>query len=225
MTTGRGQLYNEKGDTWPQILKYNYEKYGDNHRAMRYKHYGIWQPYTWKDYYLSVKDLALGLLSLGFEPGDKVLIIGDNAPQWYYAELAAQANRGVSVGLYSELTPAEIKYIAQNAEATFAVVEDQEQVDKFLQIKDDLSLLKKVVFWNYKGLAHYDDPVLMGYRQVLQLGKEYEQENPGLRISAPSFTPQGPLGPHPGERSIPTRRCALALSITCIWTPGMRMII
>jgi long-chain acyl-CoA synthetase len=115
MTTGRGQVYREKGDTWPHILKYNYEKYGENHRAMRYKHYGIWQPYTWKDYYLSVKHLALGLLSLGFEPGDKVLIIGDNAPQWYYAELAAQANQGASVGLYSELTPTEIKYIAQNA--------------------------------------------------------------------------------------------------------------
>jgi long-chain acyl-CoA synthetase len=179
MTTGRGQLYNAKGDTWPQILKYNYEKYGGNHRAMRYKHYGIWQPYTWKDYYLSVKHLALGLLSFGFEPEDKVLIIGDNAPQWYYAELAAQANHGASVGLYAELTPAEIKYIAQNAEAKFAVVEDQEQVDKFLEIKEDLPLLKKVVFWNHKGLAHYNDPILIGYRQVLQLGKEYEQENPG----------------------------------------------
>jgi long-chain acyl-CoA synthetase len=179
MTTRRGQLYSEKGDTWPQILKYNYEKYGDNRRAMRYKHYGIWQPYTWKDYYLSVKYLALGLLSLGFEPGDKLVIIGDNAPQWYYAELAAQANHGASVGLYSELTPTEIKYIAQNAEAKFAVVEDQEQVDKFLQIKDELPLIKKVVFWSYKGLAHYDDPILMGYRQVLQLGREYEKENPG----------------------------------------------
>jgi long-chain acyl-CoA synthetase len=179
MTTGRGQVYREKGDTWPQILKYNYEKYGDNHRAMRYKHYGIWQPYTWKDYYLSVKHLALGLLSLGFEPGDKVLIVGDNAPQWYYAELAAQANHGASVGLYSELMPTEIKYIAQNAEAKFAIVEDQEQVDKFLQIKDDLPMLKKVVFWSYKGLAHYDDPILIGYRQVLQLGKEYEEEHPG----------------------------------------------
>jgi long-chain acyl-CoA synthetase len=146
---------------------------------MRYKHYGIWQPYTWKDYYLSVKHLALGLLSLGFEPGDKVLIIGDNAPQWYYAELAAQANLGASVGLYSELTPKEIKYIAQNAEARFAIVEDQEQVDKFLQIKDDLPLLKKVVFWNYKGLSHYDDPILMGYNQALQLGKEYEEKHPG----------------------------------------------
>jgi long-chain acyl-CoA synthetase len=179
MTSRRKQVFREKGDTWPQILKYNYEKYGDNHRAMRYKHYGIWQPYTWKDYYLSVKHLALGLLSLGFEPGDKVLIIGDNAPQWYYAELAAQANHGASVGLYSELSPTEIKYIAQNAEARFAIVEDQEQVDKFLQIKDDLPLLKKVIYWSYKGLAHYDDPILMGYKQVLQLGKEYEEEHPG----------------------------------------------
>lgn len=174
------QVYREKGDTWPKILKYNYEKYGDKRRAMRYKHYGIWQPYTWKDYYLNVKYLALGLLSLGFEPGDKLLIIGDNAPQWYNAELAAQANHGASVGVYSDLIPPEIKYIAENSEARFAIVEDQEQVDKFLEIKDELPLLKKVIYWSYKGLAHYDDPFLMGYRQVLQLGEKYEEEHPGF---------------------------------------------
>ena len=105
------QVFREKGDTWPKILKYNYETYGDHRKAMRYKHYGIWEPFTWKDYYLSVKYLALGLLSLGFEPGDKMVIIGENAPQWYCAELAAQANHGVSVGLYSDLTPREIRYI------------------------------------------------------------------------------------------------------------------
>jgi len=109
-----------------------------------------------------------------------VLIIGDNAPQWYAAELAAQANHGASVGLYSDLTPAEIKYIAQNSEARFAIVEDQEQVDKFLQIKDELPLLKKVIYWSYKGLADYDDPILMGYKQVQQLGEKYEAEHPGL---------------------------------------------
>ncbi len=174
------QVYREKGDTWPKILKYNHEKYGDKRRAMRYKHYGIWQPYTWKDYYLNVKYLALGLLSLGFEPGDKLLIIGDNAPQWYNAELAAQANHGASVGVYSDLIPPEIKYIAENSEARFAIVEDQEQVDKFLEIKDELPLLKKVIYWSYKGLAHYDDPFLMGYRQVLQLGEKYEEEHPGF---------------------------------------------
>jgi long-chain acyl-CoA synthetase len=174
------QVYIEKGDTWPKILKYNYERYGDNHIAMRHKHHGIWQPYTWKDYYLNVKYLALGLLSLGFKPQDKLLIIGDNAPEWYYAELAAQANHGASVGVYSELLPPEIKYIAENSEARFAVVEDQEQVDKLLLIKDKLPRLKKVIYWNYKGVASYDDPIFMGYREVLELGKRYEKEHSRL---------------------------------------------
>ena len=72
MTTGIGSAPQGQGDTWPKILKYNYETYGDRRKAMRYKHYGIWQPYTWKDYYLNVKYLALGLRSLGFEPEDQV---------------------------------------------------------------------------------------------------------------------------------------------------------
>ncbi len=179
MTGGFEQDYTDNGDTWPKVLKYNYEKYGDHHRAMRHKHYGIWRSYTWKEYYLSVKDLALGMLALGFKPEDKLLIIGDNAPEWYYAELAAHSIHGVAVGLYSDSNPAEIRYISENADVRFAIVEDQEQVDKFLQIKDGLPLLEKVIYWNYKGLAHYDDDFLIGYRQVIQLGKGYEEENPG----------------------------------------------
>ena len=179
MTIRMEQVYRAKGDTWPKILKHNYEKYGDNRRAMRHKHYGVWHPHAWKDYYLNVKHLALGLLAFGFEPGDKVLIIGDNAPQWYYAELAAQANRGVSVGLFSDLLPLEIQYIAENSEARFAVVEGQEQIDKFLQIKDALPRLKKVIYWSYKGLAQYDDDILVGYREALKLGATYEAEHPG----------------------------------------------
>jgi long-chain acyl-CoA synthetase len=180
MTTGTEQLYREKGDTWPKVLKYNYGKYGDTHRAMRHKHHGIWRPYTWKDYYFNVKSLALGLISLGLEPGDKMLIVGDNAPEWYYAALAAQAGHGVSVGAYSDLTPTEMKYIAENSDARFALVQDQEQVDKLLQIKDEIPLLKKVIYWRYKGLAHYDDPLLVGYRDVLELGRKFEKEHPGL---------------------------------------------
>src|SRR4030043_670139 len=179
-TTEMEQAYKEKGDTWPKVLKYNYEKYGDNHKAMRYKRYGIWQPYTWKEYYLNVKYLALGLLSLGFEPGDKVLIIGDNSPQWFYAELAAQASHGASVGMYSDLTPPENRYIANHSEARFAIVEDQEQVDKFLQIKEELPFLRKIIFWRYKGLAHYDHPMLVGYQEVLASGKKYEEGHPGV---------------------------------------------
>jgi long-chain acyl-CoA synthetase len=180
METGKAQLYREKGDTWPKVLTYNCEKYGDTRRAMRHKHYGIWQPYTWKDYYLHVKSLALGLSSLGIEPGDKVLTVGDNAPEWYYSELAAQAVHAVSVGAYSELTPPELKYIAESSEARFAVVQDQEQVDKLLQIKNVLPRLERIIYWNYKGLAHYKDPVLIGFKEVLSLGEEYEKEHPGL---------------------------------------------
>ena len=172
------QLYRAKGDTWPKVLTYNYEKYGDNRRAMRHKHFGIWHPHSWKEYYFNVKHLALGLLALGFEPGDKLLIIGDNAPQWYYAELAAQACHGVSVGLFSDLLPLEIKYIAENSEACFAVVEGQEQVDKILQIKDALPRLKKVIYWSYKGLDAYDDSLLIGYRDTLKLGETYEAKYP-----------------------------------------------
>jgi long-chain acyl-CoA synthetase len=172
--------YREKGDTWPKILKYNCEKYGHQRRAMRQKHYGIWHPHTWKDYYLNVQNLALGLLALGFEPGDRVLIIGDNAPQWYHAQLAAQANRGVSVGLFSDLLPPEIQTVAQTCDAKFAVVEGQEQVDKLLQIRPQLPLLTKVIYWNYKGLDHYKDDILIGQQEVLKLGETYGSEHPGI---------------------------------------------
>ena len=166
-------------DTWPRVLEDNYKRFGESRTAMRHKHNGIWQPYTWRDYYTNVKHLALGLLSLGFEPGDKLLIVGDNAPQWYYAELASHADRGVSVGAYSDLSPDEIRYIARNSEAEFAVVQDQEQVDKLLEIKDDLPLLKRIIYWDYKGLARYDNAILLPYNEAIRLGEKYEQEHPG----------------------------------------------
>jgi long-chain acyl-CoA synthetase len=180
MTKAKEYDQTQRGDTWPRVLAYNYQRYGAKRRAMRHKQLGIWKPYTWKDYYLNVKYLALGFLSLGFKAGDKVLIIGDNAPEWYFAELAAQANQGISVGVFSDLTSSEIHYLATNSEASFAVVQDQEQVDKLLQIVGRLPLLKKIIYWNYKGLAHADDQHLMGYREVLQLGEDFEKEHRGI---------------------------------------------
>ncbi len=180
MIAGTAQWQQDRRDTWPQVLKYNQEKYADHRRAMRHKLRGTWRSFSWQDYYRDVKYLALGLIYLGFETRDKVLIVGNNAPQWYYAELAAQANGGVAVGVHPGLTPSETKHISEESDVRFAIVEDQEQVDKLLEIKDELPLLEKVIYWNYKGLAHYDDPILMGYRQALQLGEQYEKERPGL---------------------------------------------
>lgn len=166
------------GVTWPQVLRYNYRKFGKKHLAMRYKHHGIWYPITWEDYYLQVKYLALGLVSLGFQHDDKLLIIGDYAPQWNYAALAAQANHGLSIGLHPDLTTAEIAASARKTKARFAIAEDQEQVDKFLQIKDKLPSLEKVIFWKHKGLTGYHQPMLASIGQVMEDGQGYEKRHP-----------------------------------------------
>jgi long-chain acyl-CoA synthetase len=168
----------KKLDSWPKVLKYNDQRYGENHKAMRYKHYGIWQTYSWRDYYQSVKYLALGLLALGFKAREKLLIVGDNAPEWYFGELAAQCNRGISVGLYSDLSTDELKYIALNCQAEYALVEDQEQADKIEQIIGQLPKLRKVIYWRYKGLSKQKSGSFIGYRDVLELGREYEKSHP-----------------------------------------------
>jgi len=166
-------------DTWPKLLQHNAIRFGAHGKAMRYKHYGIWQSYSWADYYSNVKYLALGLMSMGFGPGSRLLIVGENSPEWYFAELAAQCNRGISVGLYSDLSAAEIEHIARDSEADFAVVGDQEQVDKLLLILERLPKLKKVVYWRYKGLGNQQDSRFTGLRSVMEAGRRYEAEHPG----------------------------------------------
>ncbi len=167
-------------DTWPKWLVHNSERFGASGKAMRYKHYGIWQSYSWQDYLSRVKYLALGLRSLGFDPGSRLLIVGDNSPEWFFAQMAAQCNRGVSVGLYSDLSAAEVEYVAADSRAAFAMVEDEEQADKILLIRERLPHLKAVIYWRYKGLSRHDDGAFIGLRDVLELGRRYEEEHPGV---------------------------------------------
>ena len=168
----------KEGETIPQIIKSNYEKLGQQ-TAMCMKKFGVWQRYSWKDYYETVKYFSLGLISLGLEQGDVVCIIGDNEPEWFWGEFAAQAAGGIATGVFVDSIPSEVKYIAEHSGAKFAIVNDQEQTDKFLEIKDELPLLRKVIYWDPKGLKHYDDPVLINFAEVVKLGKEYEKEHPG----------------------------------------------
>jgi len=167
-------------DTLPKLLKRNYETWGDTRIAMRHKDLGIWQEYSWKDYYENVKRFALGLKSLGFEPGDKICIIGDNEPEWYWAELACQSLRGIAVGIFVDSLPKEVKYIVDHSEAVFVVVRDQEQTDKIIQIREKVPKVEKVIYWDPKGMWSYEDPFVMSFDQVKKLGEEYEKGNPGF---------------------------------------------
>jgi len=166
-------------DTIPKLIKRNYERW-PGRTAMAMKNFGVWQRYRWHGYYHKVKYFSLGLISLGLEPGDVVCIIGDNEPEWFWSEFATQAARGIVTGIFVDSIPSEVKYTAEQSGAKFAVVNDQEQTDKFLEIKDELPALKKVIYWDPKGLRNYDDPILISFADVLQLGQEYEKSHQQL---------------------------------------------
>ena len=167
-------------ETLPQALRENYKKYGSRVVAMRVKDRGIWQEYTWEDYYLKVKHFCLGLVSLGLNRGDKVSILGENKPEWFWAELAVQSAGGAAVGIFTDCLPSEVKYYAEHSDSTFAVVHDQEQVDKFLEVKSDVPKIKKVIYWDPKGLWTYKDPILLSFDGVIELGKDCEKQHPQL---------------------------------------------
>lgn len=166
-------------NTLPGLLLRNAEKFGDSQVALREKEFGIWQDVTWRGYLSHVKYFALGLKSLGFCDDDSLAIIGDNRPEWVYAELAAQALKGMPLGIYQDSILTEVAYVIDHSDASFVVAEDQEQTDKVLDMKDELPKVRKVIYTDPKGMRAYDDPLLIYFPDVEELGREYEKEHPG----------------------------------------------
>jgi len=132
-----------EGRPLPALLQRNAMRYNDRRVALREKEYGIWQPVTWQRYYDHVRYFALGLKTLGFSKDDKLAIIGDNRPEWLYAELAAQSLGGIPLGIYQDSILTEVAYIINHSEARIVVAEDQEQVDKILEMKKSSPSSKK----------------------------------------------------------------------------------
>jgi long-chain acyl-CoA synthetase len=167
-------------DTIPKLLQNRAFKYGHHQIAMRKKDYGIWNEYTWQDVYEHVKNIAYGLLSLGFEKGDKITMIGDNDPEWFWAEWAAQSLGGAAVGVYIDCIPSEVKYYIEHSDSTFVFARDQEQVDKILEIHGQLPKLKKVIYWDPRGLWFYDTSKAMNIKVLEDLGQGYAKDHPDL---------------------------------------------
>jgi len=167
-------------DTLPKNLLAAYEKYGDSKVAMRQKDLGIWRSYSWEDSYKQVESLCLGLMEIGLERNDKVCIIGDNDPQYFWAQLAIQAAGGVAVGIFTDSSPLEIKYIVDHSDSICVFAKDQEQCDKLLEIKDQLPRVIRVVYWEEKGLWNYQEPWLISFRDLQAAGNKGNLEQPGL---------------------------------------------
>ena len=166
-------------DTLPRLLRSNAARYGADKVALREKEFGVWQTYTWKDYHEHVRCFTLGLVSLGLAKGDTIAIIGDNRPEWLFAELSAQSARAIGIGIYQDAILKEVSYIINLAESKFIVAEDQEQVDKVLDMGDELKTVRRIVYTDPRGMRKYDDPRLIYFPDVEALGRDYECAHPG----------------------------------------------
>jgi long-chain acyl-CoA synthetase len=166
-------------DTFPRLLLRNARTIGDR-VALREKEFGIWQSFTWREYHDHVRDFSLGLVALGLGPGDKLAIIGDNRPEWIWSELAAQAAGAASVGIYQDSNLTEVAFVIDHCDASVIVAEDQEQVDKILDILDKLPKVRHIVYTDPRGLRKYRHPALLPFEAVEEKGRALHAERPGL---------------------------------------------
>ncbi len=165
--------------TLPQILFKQAEKLGTKRIAIREKMFGVWQAYDWQDYIRYMKNLALGLLVLGLSRGENIGIITDNHPEWLFAEMGAQALGAVTVNLFTSSTAKELAAVLNRIQAAYVIAQDQEQVDKLLEMKQDLAHLRKVVYIDPTGMRTYaHHQWLISFRELLDLGADLNADEP-----------------------------------------------
>jgi long-chain acyl-CoA synthetase len=166
-----------KLDTIPKLLLRNAERYGAK-PAFREKEFGIWQTWTWSQARDEIRALALGLKMLGLKRGATIAIIGDNRPHLYWAFTAAQSLGAIPVPVYQDSVADEMAFVLAHAEVSFAVVEDQEQVDKLISIRDKVPSLTKVIYDDKHGLQKYDPANLHALDSVQELGRNELKNDP-----------------------------------------------
>jgi long-chain acyl-CoA synthetase len=166
-------------ETSPAILRDTVQRQGDR-VAMRKKEHGLWHDITWNEYFRLVSYVGTALISLGLEKGDCVSIIGDNCPEWVIIDMAVQCAGGVAVGVYATNAWEQVHYVIENSESKFFFVENEEQLDKWLHFRDTVPHLKKVIVWDLEGLRHFEDPMVMTYDELLELGRKEAEQNPEL---------------------------------------------
>ena len=164
-------------DTFPKLLLHRAEHLGDRH-ASREKDLGIWQSWTWSEVRHNVETFACGLAEHGFRRGDKLAIIGDNRPRLYWAICAAQCLGGIPVPMYQDAVAAELQFVLAHVGARFALAEDQEQVDKLLDIKAQCPQLEAIIFDDARGMRHYDRVFLHAYEELQKVGERLCVANP-----------------------------------------------
>ena len=147
--------------------------------AMRKKRFGIWQEYRWDKVYQYVRDFSLGLRALGLREDETVAIIGDNEPEIYWAQVATHSARARTICIFSDASTQEIAYVLMKSEAVFLIAHDQEQVDKALALTEQFPQLRRIIYWEERGLWQYQEEILLTYAEVQAIGARIASDNPG----------------------------------------------
>lgn len=173
--------------TLPSLLLERAEAHGDR-VALRKKAYGIWHDISWRSYADHVRRVALSLRALGHERGECVAIISENRPEWLYVDLGTQAAGGITAAVYTTNAAEQVAYIVGHSRARIFFVENEEQLDKALETRGELPRLERIVVLDMEGLRDFEDPMVMGFEEFLELGGDGEGFEEGVRMGRPQDT-------------------------------------
>lgn len=209
--------------TFVKLLKANAERFGDTKAAVRTKSHGIWQATSWQQYYEQVKHFSLGIAALGLGKGDVAAVIGNNRATSMYAVVGVQAAGAAAICLHQDATSAEVAELLNRFSVKYVIAEDQEQVDKILDVRAELPALAGIIYCNPRGMRRYREEILHPFAELLETGSTADREHPGAfeqRIATGSgddlamiCTTSGTTGPPRGAMLTYRNMCSMAQSL------------
>jgi len=183
-----GRIEVEGCDTIPKLF-WHQVKARDQRTAFREKHLGIWRATSWRDYGERSRAVGMGLVKFGLQRGDVISILAETVPEWLYADMGTMGAGGVSNGIYPTDSAKQVDYILNDSRSRFLFVEDEEQLDKFLEVRERCPTIAKVFVFDMEGLADFEDPIVMSFDALLAAGREHNAAHPGewdKRVAASS---------------------------------------
>jgi len=166
-------------DTVPKLFWHQVKK-RDSRTAFREKDLGIWRSTSWAEYGERARAAGMGLVSLGLRRGDVVSILAETIPEWLYADMGTLGVGGISNGIYPTDSAKQVEYICNDSRSRFIFVENEEQLDKFLEVRGQCPALEKAIIFDMEGLVDFSDPQVISFEALQALGRQYDSQNPGL---------------------------------------------
>jgi long-chain acyl-CoA synthetase len=173
----RGPYYFDGCDTLVKLFRQRCGEL-DEKVAHREKEYGIWLSYSWKDFYEHARLIGLGLVSLGLKRGEVVSVLSEDRKEWIYSDLGIQSVGGIVSGVYTTDSPSQLEYLVNDSDSRFLIVEGEEQLDKYLTIRERVPSLAKVIVIDREGLHDFSDEKVIFLDDLYRIGREFLKDNP-----------------------------------------------